>query len=284
MWIIGDKFVKDTEHIYLNNIFLPGRIGMEHFGSTNFKIQIFGKENVTRIRNVIAGIISNLSKACSTSQNKFPTIPKWIIFVLEDDLINSISYTQYGVSAAYGIILQYIMNKCDEIVKKCFYNVQPPLPKNVNRHQYPYIVWIEPTLHTGYRNSHLRTKLIRSMHNISQFHDNTVVMPLRQQWSHSQRDLVHNGQLSPRGAEKLWQAIDSTIKFVETKVMRNHGLKLSQVFQKERMMIDANKRIDAYEQSLTGNRLDNAIQANRCLHRDQHKRNLHTCAKELFKK
>ena len=200
-----------------------------------------------RNRNTLARMANSLTNACNSSQT--PIIPKWIVVVPEADVLETVNCNHYGISAAYGRITQYIMNRFDDILRQ-FLDHSGNLAAKINKFDWPFILWVEPTLHQGYSNNNLRIKYIRSLHNVAQFHERVVVLPLKQSWNEDIYDFTVNHRISPRGCEALWSAVDNTIKFADTKLMRNHGLKLSQVFQKDRIMVEAEQRISNFEKKM----------------------------------
>ena len=64
------------------------------------------------------------------------------------------------------------------------------------------------------------------------------------------KNLVFNGNLSQKGVQQLLSAIDNTIRFVDTKFMRNFGLKFTQIFQKDKLQTDAEGRMSSFEVQL----------------------------------
>ena len=78
-------------------------------------------------------------------------------------------------------------------------------------------------------------------------HERVLVLPLRNGWNAEAFSLVTNNYLTHVGLHAYWTAVDSTIKFADTKVMRNFGLKLCQMFQKDKIQSEAESNLAKFE-------------------------------------
>ena len=187
------------------------------------------------------------TQVVSTLNSNRGCIPKWLVIIPEDDIINCINYSQFGVSGAYGILIEYIMK---QVLLAITTTLGHNIPFKANKYNWPYILWVEPTLHRRYRNNSLRIKFIRSLHIASINQDRMVVLPLKQNWDENEFNYISaNGSLSQIGLEKFCLAIDSTIRYADTKVMRNHGLRLPQIFLKDKLQDEMEKRMSTFERN-----------------------------------
>ena len=172
------------------------------------------------------------------------TIPKWVVIIPEIDIIKSINYTEFGVSGAYGMMIEHIMKEMNNSINFFLGN---KIPYKANRFNYPNILWIEPSLHVRYSDNDLRMKFIRSLHNAAGAEDKqrVIILPLKQVWNEEQGILVYsNGTLSEQGYSSLTKAIDATIRFADTKLMRNYGIPITQIFQKEKLKKEMLTRLE----------------------------------------
>ena len=153
----------------------------------------------------------------------------------EDNILSSVQYSEFGVSAAYGNIIDYMMRQINEQIKQF---MGTNLPPKATKYNTPHVLWVEPTLHTQYTNNDLRIKFIRSLHiaSSSSSQQRMVVLPLRQNWDDTEKKYIQQNirQLNPTGLLNYCRALDKTIKFAETKLMRNYGVPLHAIFQKEK--------------------------------------------------
>ena len=172
LWIIGDAFVGNLSRSFIqgrNDLFIP----------KYFKTCITAEPSVQGRSNAVGRLLSSIVRCFNNNRT---VIPKWIIITPESDIIKSIEYTQFGVSNAYGMLTEYIMQQI-ELILQAFMGSN--LPKKATKYNRPHILWIEPTLHTSYPDNALHIKFIRSMHTTSSTHDKMICLPLKQFWNDS---------------------------------------------------------------------------------------------------
>ena len=103
--------------------------------------------------------ISRIHNALAKTMMDSASIPKMIVVILEDDLINYINYDDYGVTALYGRILDTLSRDLSAAVNK----FREFLPQRAKKDAWPQFVWILPSTHNNYeRNENaLRKKIWR---------------------------------------------------------------------------------------------------------------------------
>ena len=122
------------------------------------------------------------------------------------------------------------------------------LPHKANKYNRPHVLWIEPALHTRYQDNDLRIKFIRSLHATLKKQDRMLVLPLKQVWDEvDERTVFSNGTINQNGLQAFTKALDATVRFADTKVMRNYGIPFSQVFQKDKLEREMEEHITAFE-------------------------------------
>ena len=254
-----------------------------------------GCSNHNEQGNVISRLLSNFARAINTQRK----IPKWVVIIPEANLLNCVNYTQFGVSEAYGIAIEYIMSNIDSMIQDFIGNNLPP---KANKYNWPNFLWVEPTLHMGYDNNPLRIKFTKSLHIASMMHDRAVVLPLRLMWSDNSPNMIDNvnNRLSHAGLNTFWRGVDQLIRFAETKIMRNYGLPIKQVFQKPKLQKESEQFFDQFEKRMAARRdLTRQLQLNQVVRffnnringptearedDSQHRRCSKKCRKRLFKK
>ena len=88
-----------------------------------------------RGKSAIHGIINSFIQKLNETDT---TCPKWIVVIPESDIIHDIQYNNFGVSAAYGMLIQYVMTQFDNAIRK-YFGDGIDLPKNVNKIQLPLL-------------------------------------------------------------------------------------------------------------------------------------------------
>ena len=252
IWIIGDETVKSTA---AENFSLMNTPFMEHGFDTAILYTNKGLtgNNTAAIRSTAARILN----AFINEFNRRLKLPKWVIIFLEDDLIEDIPYREFGISEIYGHLLDYLMTNFKSMVT----DIQRNYPLKAVKFSYPHFLWVEPTLHVNHQNDGLRAKFIKSLHIVSKMHDNTVAIPVQLPWNNTDQEMFkwNTQKLTAKGRGALWSALDHTVRFADTKLMRNHGLFLKNIFQKQKFQSEADKRVAKWEHFLKKRRA-NGIQ------------------------
>ena len=200
--------------------------------------------------NPISKLINNFARALNENKK----IPKWVVVVPESDYLNSANnYTQFGISEAYGILIEYAMSTMDKMIEDL---MGDNLPHKANKYNWPYFLWIEPTLHMKYANNNLRGNFSKSLHIASLMHDRVIVLPLRQMWSDSSPNIfdVSQNRLTFPGLSTFWKGVDQAVRFADTKLLRNFGVSIRQVFNKPKFQKESEEVFENFEKRLAARR------------------------------
>ena len=194
------------------------------FTTNSFETSVFSSGTHSANRSVMCRLVNCFINAFNTKMK----IPKWIVIVMEDDLIRNLPTRNKGMTAAYKKSISWMMTEQKKAVNrfKCY------LPTRAKKHMnWPMIVWITPTLHVFYHNFNQRKKCTRALRAAADDHD-IIILPLRQVWDYKNTDLFTAAQLkyTNTGLTTLWTAVDRSIKFVDQRVSRNPGKGLSELF------------------------------------------------------
>ena len=96
------------------------------------------------------------------------------------------------------------------------------LPKRAKRANYPSIVWIEAPLHSNFCNNPERVKFNRELNNVARFHENNFVLQLKKFWDPADSSLYASEyrRYTNEGLTSYWTAIDLTVKFADTILLK----------------------------------------------------------------
>ena len=111
-----------------------------------------------RPRNRLARIHNTLVSAMSRTG----MLPRLIVIVLENDLIDFMGHNDYGVSEMYGRIL----NTWRATFKKQWRSSGNTYHRNPFGKDWPKFVWIMPTIHSDYCDNTLRRKFGTEMNGV----------------------------------------------------------------------------------------------------------------------
>ena len=154
----------------------------------------------TRILNTFISAINNVG-----------VLPRFIIFVLDTEIMKFLDYSGYGVSTLYGNLLESLIKKVNDAVTK----TKNLLPSKAVKDAYPQIYWTHAVSHVqfGPEENELRRKYNLCLVSIVKLYPNMRVIKLRN-WNFFDTNLVQvNKTLSPIGNAAFWQALDNAMKF-----------------------------------------------------------------------
>ena len=189
----------------------------------NFEISIFFNtdymktssfEHNTQIKNRVARVHNTLVRAMRTRG----TLPKFILLILEDDIINFLNFNDYGVSEMQGRVIEFLVKEINASIE----SFKGFLPNKAKKQRYPQLIWLQPSLHKNYYNTGLRKKFGTNMNNIVPIYSNNTVLRLKQFWDSENSNLVctHRSRLSAQGHRTFWQAVDRTMRFADFKLFK----------------------------------------------------------------
>ena len=177
-----------------------------------------------------------LSRICNGfiySLQNYNTLPKIVVLVIEDDIINMINHDDFGITKIYTLTMQWLMADLKRIINK-FNTFIPSKAKGM-----PHFLWIIPTMHNLYPNNNKRKKFGVGLKAIAALHENTSALRLVQVWNpaNSELYLSREERLTPQGLIAFWQAVDKTIHFCDTNVI-NHDENKQRFQKKNKFKVD----------------------------------------------
>ena len=198
---MGDNFVATT---YREN-FKKVR-NYPFFTKKNYEITTFCN---SRFSDKDTNILRRLKSAFIEGLNKYWKLPKYIIIILEDDLIEYLGYTNYGISKMYGDMLEYLVQEFDSLIK----NRIELLPDKAKKPGYPYIYWMVSSIHKNWENNNAREKFNFTLEAILKLYSNMRLILMKEHWDFKNTNLVINNRLTSEGKSAYWKCVDASIAF-----------------------------------------------------------------------
>ena len=176
--------------------------------------------------NALSRIINSVVYAL----NKNVKLPKYLIMVLEDDLISYLNYTDYGISGFYGSWVEFLAKQINDMIHTWY----QALPKKAKKVDEPFIYWLALPTHILFKNNQQRSKFNACIDSVIQIYANMRFMKLKELWSFNDSNLVlHNGNYSETGLTVFWRSFDSAVKFNTQK--REEFLAKAALFRKRNL-------------------------------------------------
>ena len=183
----------------------------------HFEIKLFhSMQYVSHIRNFLGRLINTLTLAI----NGEPLLPRAIVVVLDDDLINTINIDSFGMSLACGKILHYLFSEFHKIISAR----KDMLHLKAKRPHYPEVIWINPPFHSGFGNNAQRNKFTKAFDTTAAIYNDTWSLKLKRIWDPQSSDLFlkEANRFTAKGLMTYWMAVDRTMKFWDTALSPAH--------------------------------------------------------------
>ena len=212
VWVVGDKFVADTSQRYFLNI--PEN---DSFSKQNFEVSSFftmrpeDEEDSEGMDDTPKNMLTRVYNCLISAMRRESTVPKMVLVVLEDDLINYVAYDDFGVSALYGKLINSLagdMRAAAAEFKKKY------LPAKATKQNWPQFIWVTPSMHVNYANNTLRKKFGTEIEKMLDFFNDTHAFRYgRNDWDCDRQHLVsaETKLITNNGARRLWRAIDKIV-------------------------------------------------------------------------
>ena len=179
----------------------PGSYMKTHYDVTRFmKGKMLPSEN-------LPNILVRLKNALITGINEQVLLPKAILIVLDDDLMDSLGHYQEGFSLSIGKLMEWLANELHDIICKH----KEKLPSRSRKFKYPAVLWCTIPLHMVYgQYNDFKTKFNRSL-------EKTVLLfremeTLKIQWEDKNMSFFQGGCISPFGLRRYWEAINKAFE------------------------------------------------------------------------
>ena len=201
LWFVGDDFMDETYRPY----FKKARV--EFHCKQRFEISKFcNSKRSSNNRFVTSRILNTFISAINAKS----VLPRFVVFVIDKEIMEFVEYGGFGVSTLYGTILESLIKKVHATVEK----VKSKLPAKAIKQDQPHIYWTPAITHQGFQDMELRNKYNLCLHSIVKLYPNMRVIKLKNYWDFNDNNLIlPNGQISAMGKGSIWKSIDDALKF-----------------------------------------------------------------------
>ena len=209
---MGDEFAKNTiKQYYKDARNEDGSPASYLYG--NFEV----KEFVThKHSNNCKNILSRMRNCLVTALNEHEILPKMIIFVMDDDVINEVNRKldpSDCLTKDYVTILKGLM-KLISVSINCY---KDGLPRKAFRESIPHVIWLAPPNHMYFseRNNECRAKYTMALSESITEYNNMSVLRLVKHWDKDNSNLFLEEQYryTAIGLKTYWMSVDAAIRF-----------------------------------------------------------------------
>ena len=165
-----------------------------------------------RKRNVIGFVRNNLVEKI----NDQITFPKYIIVVLDADIVKSIHNYKTGASQAYGAAIDWLVTEFHRITTAH----KEKLPSRSRKFKYPQILWVPAVLHDQFTDNVYREKYNKCLVSVVEMFREMHILNLHS-WDTLDVNCISNNKMTAIGLEKYWEAINDAFQAWDKEQMRS---------------------------------------------------------------
>ena len=203
IWLVSDNFFAESYRKYFK------KSSSEFYMKENYEIVAFCSSKYSdRNLNALSRLVNSFIEAMNT---KF-YLPDYIIFMLDDDLIQYMQYTKFKVASLYRLWIEYLT----ELVTETVHNHHSSLIRKARTSDITQIYWVEPINHSNfdYIDQQLRDKFLQCLDLGCKAIDKIRVLKLKDSsWDKTDDNLVYNNRITKNGLHAYWHSIDASFEF-----------------------------------------------------------------------
>ena len=211
IWFVSDTFGFNS---FEKHYFQRKHSEFDGYVRENFEINGYFNNKNNNMDSSIFGRQRNLIVS-AVNENKY--LPKLVVLVPDDDIVDYLA-TKRDLSFLAGRMIDWMMKQCSRIVmaRKEF------LQSKTKRNNFPHFVWIEAPLHIFFKNNDERRKFNDCLKAMGKLHDDVSVLELKKVWDPEDTSLYVKdaNMFSSKGFNKYWEAVDRSIKFADTTIVK----------------------------------------------------------------
>ena len=162
-------------------------------------------------------ILCRFNNVVTVAINKQTVLPKAIVFVMENDILNSLNHFKPGISLLIGKSLEWLLNQVHRMIT----TYKEKLPSKSRKFKYPAILWCSLPMHEYWSKGKLgefRAKFNFSLKNtVSIFREMDM---LNIQWNGADTSLFTRGVLNAKGLTTYWACLNEAFAVWDREQMK----------------------------------------------------------------
>ena len=134
-----------------------------------------------------------------TGLNKHAKLPKYLLFIMDDDLIKFLNFYNQESAELFGALVESITKEFFMMIEIC----KSQLPKKAMRKDFPTVYWMAAPHTWKFRDNDQRQKLNLCAESIAKKLGSFKVIKIKEVWDPKDGTLVHDGMITPVGLENI---------------------------------------------------------------------------------
>ena len=187
----------------------PWHTRFDSFIADNFDTLAYTNNN----DNVVKSALGRMRNAMVIALNENNKLPKYVLVVMENDIIRCIKFNKPGLIDIYGAALHWLLNEYHEaiIARKGM------LPPKAVKYMYPQVFIVALPQHKNFKENQNRYCFNQCIEELAKNYKEFKVLRMKRRWTYEDPNLVDvNGCIMEEGRLTYWAAIDEALQFWET--------------------------------------------------------------------
>ena len=151
LWFVGDNFLAETFRRYFKK-----NTERDWFTKSNFDVSVYCS---SKHSDSNTNMLSRITNSFACGLNKDFQLPKYVVLLVDDDLIQYLGVVGKGATRCYGEWLEYIVQTMLEMTKIRIAS----LPKKAVKFGYPQIYCVVPPRHCSFIDNKAQTRVINAL-------------------------------------------------------------------------------------------------------------------------
>ena len=208
LWILGDNFVAKSFWAHYKKYVLSQKDGEQYIK----EFYEYSPVCNSRFASSQVNMLARLQNALATGLNGCKgTLPKYILVILDDDLINFLDCKEdEGIATLLGSWVEWLADQFDLLIQKRLEQLPVKTRKVV-----PFFYWVATPTHSFFSKprNQLRIKFNLGLEAVIRAKENMRVIKLKTGWNSKDSNLVVNDRITELGMTTYWSAIDASFKY-----------------------------------------------------------------------
>ena len=207
LWILGDNFTAKSYRSHFKSR------NANHYIKKNYEVTAFCN---SKFASSNTNMLSRLQNTLATGLNKTKNgiLPKYILVILDDDLITYLDYKREGVATLLGKWIEWLVKEFNSLIG----DRKKQLPQHCRKIE-PFFYWVSAPTHDNFskERNNLHMKFNLSLDSVIGLQSNMRVVRMKDPWNPKDGDLVMLDKITETGMSTYWDVVDSTFCFNETR-------------------------------------------------------------------
>ena len=213
VWILGDRFVTQSATV-LKDFFRQKTDDNEFVSylSNNYDIDVYSNDD----EGLSKLVLSRLRNTVARGLNDNKLLPKFILLVVEADIIRAVKQEDDVIETYRGCI-DWLMKEVHDLIMER----KSVLPVRAKRYLYPQIFWIGLPLHKLFKESdnNQRSKFNLCLMQATNAYNEMKCIKMRKKWTFEDENLFDDvkSKYTTTGMATYWGSIDEAVQFWENR-------------------------------------------------------------------